>query len=89
MDPALRALVNLTVWIALGALVGYKLGDGLKGRGRAGAWLGGLLFFFGWIAVLLLDDHRPKCPECRSAIAPGARRCAKCGTQLSTAQVAG
>lgn len=85
----LRAMSNFVVWIALGALVGYKLGDSLKGRGQAGAWLGGIFFLFGWLIVLLLDDHRPKCPECRSAVAPGARRCAKCGTQLAGAQAAG
>jgi hypothetical protein len=83
-----KPLFNLAFFVGIGALVGYKLGEMAKGRSQLGAWLGAFLFFFGWAAIFLFQDHRPKCPECRSAVPPGAKKCARCGSQLSAALVA-
>lgn len=58
--------ISLLAWIpfaAIGAVVGFLIGRN-KGRGVAGAWLGGLLGCLGWViaAVLSPDATRGAIP---------------------------
>ena len=68
-------------WLAISLAIGGTLGDKLKGQRKAGTFLG-LLGPIGWICIILLTDRRPKCPACKSALNPGATRCARCATDV-------
>lgn len=74
MDSLAAIFFYLVLFCGVGALIGEKL----RARRTAGALLG-LLGPIGWVVVLLFEDHRPRCPECRAPMAQGARRCARCG----------
>lgn len=71
-------------WLAISLAIGGVLGEKLKGQQRAGTLLG-LLGPIGWICVILLTDKRAKCPACKSALNPGATKCARCGTEIPRA----
>lgn len=73
-------------WLALSLAIGGVLGDKLKGQQKAGTLLG-LLGPIGWICVILLTDRRAKCSACKSALNPGATKCARCGTDVPRATV--
>jgi len=75
------ALFVLLFWLAISLAIGGALGGKLKGQQKAGTWLG-LLGPIGWICVILLTDRRPKCSACKSALNPGATKCARCGTDV-------
>lgn len=71
----------LFFWLA-SAGVGGVIGAS-KGRPLAGAVWGLLLGPLGWILVGAGPDRRPKCPECRGDVVPGANRCKNCGHILN------
>jgi len=66
--------------LALG--IGGLLGKHLRNQQKAGTLLG-FLGPLGWAFVLLLNDRRLRCPECRSVVDPEATRCARCGARFS------
>ena len=78
------SLLQLAFFVVIGCGIGSIIGDKARGRKVAGAWLG-LLAPLGWALVLLFDDHRRKCPACRSAVDPKATKCPRCGTELTSA----
>ena len=53
------------------------------------AKLDAILGALGLLLIFAISDKRPKCPECKSTIERGARRCAKCGSEIRVASVAG
>lgn len=83
----MKGLAVAFFYLVLFAGVGALIGEKLRNRRTAGALLG-LLGPIGWLLVLLFEDHRRRCPECRSPVLPGARRCAKCGAELSATAAA-
>lgn len=71
------------------AVIGAILGQHAKGRQGEGLLLGLILGPLGLLLIFAISDKRPKCPECKSPINQGARRCAKCGAEIRVASVVG
>lgn len=73
----------IIAWVALGGLVGYFIGKEHRREG-SGVVLGMLFGIIGWIilVVLIVNDQRPRCPECLGAVPPRARKCKHCGSDL-------
>lgn len=70
----------LLVWVVVGALVGYGIGDRLD-RPVVGT-LGGLLFGpLGWL-VVWIDGSKYECPDCKGGVPKEAAKCRHCGTSL-------
>ncbi len=68
------------LWILICPLVGAAIGQRVNNAGM-GMVLGLLFGPLGWLLVLI-DDKRPQCPECKGRLPDGARRCKHCGAQL-------
>lgn len=71
------------------AVIGTLLSKHFKGREGPGLLLGLFLGPLGLLLIFAISDKRPKCPECRSAINAGARKCAKCGASILSQSVSG
>ena len=71
----------IILWAVIGGIVGSMIG-GRKNRYGDGLVLGVLLGPVGWLIAALMDDHRPRCPSCRSVVDPLAVVCAHCRRQL-------
>jgi len=84
----IQALGILAFWVAVWGGVGYKLAETYRNRAWFGFWAGLFLGPFGWLLVLVMEDKRAKCPDCRSAFPVGARKCPKCGAALPMIGVA-
>jgi len=84
MGNATLGLIQTLLLVVVSLGIGGLIGDKFRGQKRVGTLLG---FFgpIGWLLVLLVDDKRQRCPECRSPLIHGARRCAKCGAQILAA----
>lgn len=67
-------------------IIGALIGGSVRGRNVAGFWWGFFLGPIGWIIVLLCNDERPKCPECRGVIEEGAARCKNCGVEFGASE---
>jgi len=80
----MKALAVVFFYLVLFVGVGALIGEKLRNRRTAGALLG-LFGPIGWLLVLLFEDHRRRCSECRAPVAQGARRCARCGEPLRAA----
>lgn len=78
-------IASLVFFVASLAIGGW-LGERFRGNATAGTLLG-LLGPLGWAIIPAIQDRRQKCPECRTALNPGARRCHKCRAEIR-AQVA-
>ncbi len=85
MESCGVAAFQLFFAVVIGAGVGSLIGEKARGRKVAGAWLG-LLGPLGWVLVLLFEDHRRKCPACRSAVDPKATKCPRCASDLPLAR---
>lgn len=68
-------------------LIGGAIG-GRKGQPVGGFIISCLLGPVGWLIAAVSGDKRPKCPDCRGAVVPGARKCSNCGSELQAAQAA-
>jgi hypothetical protein len=79
MGDSLFSCLSALLWIVLSLAIGGAIGKKFKGDQRMGTILG-LLGPIGWACVLLLKDKRALCPACKSALNPGASKCARCGT---------
>jgi hypothetical protein len=71
----------LLLWALVGGLLGAAIGS-TKNRLHGGFWLGLVLGPIGWLLIIVGPDYRPKCPECKGVIVPGAARCKNCGAAL-------
>lgn len=71
----------LVIWVLFGAAVGFYLGEA-RGHGHAGALFGATLGLLGWAIILVLPDHRFRCPECRGYIPSSAKICMHCRSQF-------
>lgn len=71
------------------AVIGTLLSKHFKGRDLAGLLLGLFLGPLGLLLIFAISDKRPKCPECRSALNAGARKCSKCGASILAQSVSG
>lgn len=69
------------LYLAISLAIGGALGKHFKGDQKNGTLLG-LLGPLGWACVILLRDKRALCPACRSALNPGAVKCARCGADV-------
>jgi len=67
----------LISWVVVSPIVGAIIGQTRNNR-ALGAVLGLFLGPLGWLLVLL-NDAREKCPECKGHVADGAVRCQHCG----------
>lgn len=67
---------------AIIVVIGAAVGHYLRNRGLAGFLITLVLGPLGWLVVLLFEDHRKKCPDCRSTVDPLAKKCARCGAAL-------
>jgi hypothetical protein len=74
--------LTLAVGCFLCGLAGAWVGAHFRGSPTLGWFLGVLFGVFGWGLVLLADDRRRRCPECREVVRPGARRCPHCLVDL-------
>lgn len=81
-------MLTLLVWAVACAAIGGFLGEKLKGRSKDGTLLGFFLGPLGVAIVLLLDDRRAKCPECRTVYERGAKVCSRCLAKLPMVAVA-
>lgn len=63
-------------------IIGAIIGNVVRGQSSPGFWWSFFLGPIGWIIVLLYEDLRPKCPDCRGVIVEGAARCKNCGVEL-------
>jgi hypothetical protein len=75
-------LVTILFWgVALGlipAVLAHR-----KGRGFWTWWLFGSLFWIiAIVAVFVVEDRRPKCPECREPVQREAVRCPHCQAEI-------
>jgi hypothetical protein len=86
MRVALFAAAGIEDWILLcgwsaTGVIGYLLGKS-KGKPVAGSLFGFLLGPVGWLLIAFSPDARPKCPQCKGPIEPGARKCRNCGSEI-------
>lgn len=84
----MSGLFGSLLWIVVSLAVGGALGKKFNGNQKAGTLLG-LLGPLGWVCVLLLKDQRRLCPACKSALNPGATKCARCGTAVNALAASG
>lgn len=80
-------MTSLVTFQFICGILGAILGKVYRARELAGFLLG---LFLGPLGILLLfaaSDLRPKCPDCKSVVNRGARKCAKCGADITAAAV--
>jgi hypothetical protein len=79
-----QIVVYFIGWLIFQTLVGALIGK-FKGRVDSGVFWSFFLGPIGWLIVALMTDLRQKCPECRGAVIPGARKCKNCGSAIGPA----
>lgn len=73
---------ELLTFNAVCAIVGTLLSKHYRGRELVGFLLGLILGPLGLLLIFAISDQRPKCPDCKSPVLPGARKCARCGGEI-------
>lgn len=79
-------MTSLVTLQAVCAILGAILGKTYRARELAGFLLGLLLGPLGVLLIFAVSDLRPKCPDCKSVLNAGARKCAKCGAAITALQ---
>lgn len=81
MDDEALFLCSVVAVVGFSMLIGYGLGH-MKGRPWDGLALGFLLGPLGCVIAVLLPKRGRQCPFCLGIIAPEARKCMHCTSDL-------